>query len=118
MPTARIRTRTSSGVMAGLGKSLTRSSPGLLITNAFVSDLLFNGSAARASRHLNEHLHLVAGGVEQRLEALVDDIVGRDLRRYHLVDWINAALHHADDSGPHRHVIAPGGLDGDVLQRP
>src|SRR5438128_433200 len=76
------------------------------------------GSAARASRHLDEHLHLVAGRVEQGREALVDDVVRLDLRRYDLVHRIDAALDHADDPGPHRHVIAPGRLEGDVLRRP
>src|SRR5262245_16528732 len=113
-----MRTRTSSGPIAGLGKSLTSSSPGLLITNAFISDLLCKGSMASPSRHRDEDLHLIAAGVEQGLEALVDDVVGLDLSRDHLVHGIGTPLDHADDPGPHRHVVAPGGFDGDVLQRP
>src|SRR5215469_4510893 len=118
MPTARMRTRTSSGPITGLGKSFTRSSPGLLITNAFMSALLRKSCRPRSSRHLDQHLHLIAGGIEQGLEALLDDIVRLDLSRYHLVDRIGAALDHADDPRPHRHVIAPGRFDGDILQRP
>src|SRR5215471_236569 len=100
MPTARMRTSTSSGPIAGAGKSLTSSSPGLLITNAFMSALLRRGSVARASCHLDEDLHLVAGRVEQGLETLVHDVVRLDLSRYDLVHRIDAALHHADDPGP------------------
>src|SRR5580658_6793239 len=74
--------------------------------------------AASTSRHLDEYLHLVAGGVEQSLETLLNNIVGLNLRGYNLVHRIDAALHHADDPGPHRHVIAPGGFDSDVLQSP
>src|SRR5262249_46640259 len=112
MPTARMRTSTSSGPIAGVGNSLTSSSPGFLITNAFMFVCLRKGSAARASRRLDEDLHLVAGWVEQGLEALVHDVVRRDLRRYDLVHRIDAALDHADDPRPHRHVVAPGRLDG------
>src|SRR5262245_19437646 len=101
-----MRTSTSSGPIAGVGKSLTCSSPGLLMTNAFMSDLLHKGSTARGSRHLDKDLHLIAGRVEQGLEALVDDIVGVDLRGHDLAHRIDAALHHADDPRPHRHVVA------------
>src|SRR4029077_17433700 len=74
--------------------------------------------AASLSRHLDKYFHLVAGGIEQGLEALIDNIVGLDLRRYDLVHRIDTALHHADDLRPHRHGVAPGGFDGDILQGP
>src|SRR6185437_12562445 len=86
------------------------------MTNAFMSDLL--RKMAAASRHRHKYLHLVAGGVEQSLETLFDDVLGFDLRRYDLVHRIGAALYHTDDPRPHRYVVAPGRFDADVLQRP
>src|SRR6185437_14888100 len=70
------------------------------------------------STHLDHDLHFLTAGVQQREKALFDDVFGFDAASDDFLDRQLAARNHADDARPHRHFVAPGRLDGNVLQRP
>ena len=64
----------------------------------------------------NQNLHHRALGIEQRLEALLDDILHLDLVIDHGFDREQPASNHVDDPGPDRQRVTERPLDGEVLQ--
>src|SRR5579863_3732206 len=70
------------------------------------------------SPNVDHDLHFPPRRIQQRAETLLDDLIGLDAAGDDLFDRQLAAGDHADDAGPHRHLITPGRLYRDVLQRP
>ena len=63
----------------------------------------------------NQNLHHRALGIEQRLEAFLDDILHLDLVIDHGFDREQPASDHVDDPGPDRQRVTERPLDGEVL---
>src|ERR1044071_7042052 len=83
MPTERAATSTSSSPISGTGSSATLGRPCCVNCSAFIA---MSFPVARSAARVDEHLHLIAGRRQERLEALRDDIRQRDLRGHDLLD--------------------------------